>query len=247
MKRLIGVMTVLILLLSTVPALAFHTDTVTPGAFCAADHEGRTGVTSTGLLMRCTRTSTDDRLRWRQAGPAPAPAPVGDVFTDVLPGGTHTAAIEAMAAEGIISGYADGTFRPNRDVTRGQMASLLYRALDFPDGTASFSDTEGTTHVAAIGALAQAEVIQGFSDGTFRPDRPIRRDQMASMLSKAFDLPAGSTGTFSDITGNTHAPGINAIARAGITTGYPDGTFRPQRSTPRAQTATFLARALERS
>jgi hypothetical protein len=243
MKKPIGLLTVLILLLSTVPALAFHTDTVTPGAFCAADHEGTTGVTTTGLLMRCTRTSTDDRLRWRQA----SSAPVGDVFTDVLPGGTHTAAIEAMAAEGIISGYADGTFRPNRDVTRGQMASLLYRALDFPDGTATFSDTAGTTHVAAIGALAQAEVIQGFSDGTFRPDRPIRRDQMASMLSKAFDLPAGSAGTFSDITGNTHAPGINAIARAGITTGYPDGTFRPRLSTPRAQTATFLARALDRS
>ncbi len=174
--------------------------------------------------------------------------PVGEVFRDVLPGGTHTVAIETMAGSGVISGYADGTFRPRNPVTRGQMASLLDRALDFPAGTASFSDTAGSTHRTAIAALATAGVVGGFPDGTFRPDNPITRGQMATMLARAFELPTtGTASPFRDVAGTTHERGINALAAARpepITTGFPDGTFRPDAPTPRDQTATFLHRAL---
>jgi endonuclease YncB( thermonuclease family) len=187
-----------------------------------------------------------DSLPSRPASqPAPAP-PRGAGFTDVLPGGAHTEAIEAMAAAGVISGYPDGTFRPSNDVSRGQMASLLYRALDFPPGTQSFVDTAGTTHQTAIAALASAGVVTGYLDGTFRPGNPISRGQMATMIARAFDLPptAGSS-RFSDVVeGSTHASGINALAAAGITSGFADGTFRPALNTPRAQTASFLYRAI---
>lgn len=176
--------------------------------------------------------------------PTPAP-PVGAVFADVLPGGAHTEAIEAMAAAAVITGYADGTFRPSNDVARGQMASLLYRALDFPPGSQAFPDTVGTTHQTAIAALASADVVKGYADGTFRPGNPISRGQMATMIARAFNLPASAGASrFSDVAGSTHEAGINALAAAGITSGFADGTFRPGLNTPRAQTASFLYRAI---
>lgn len=133
------------------------------------------------------------------------------MFDAVLPGGTHTVAIETMAAQNIIGGYPDGTFRPRVNVTRGQMASLLYRALDFPTGDATFTDTTGNTHATGINALATAGVIQGYGDGTFRPSNPITRGQMATMLTRAFDLSAG-----------------NATARSGPATPPPE--TKPPRS-----------------
>lgn len=176
--------------------------------------------------------------------PATAP-PRGAVFVDVLPGGAHADAIEAMAAAGVINGFADGTFRPGNDVTRGQMASLLNRARTFPPGSLSFPDTAGTTHQVAIAALASAGVVNGYADGTFRPGNPITRGQMATMISRAFGLPpTPGPSRFSDVAGTTHEAGISALAAAGVTSGFADGTFRPGLNTPRAQTAAFLFRAI---
>jgi endonuclease YncB( thermonuclease family) len=196
-----------------------------------------------------------ETLPRRGAGPGPGPkvlpppAPGGDVFRDVLPGATHTIAIESMAAADVISGFPDGTFRPEAAVTRGQMASLLRRALDFPDGSATFSDTTGSTHRAAIAALAGAGVIQGYPDGTFRPDARITRGQMATMLVRAFDLPRDEApgSAFRDVAGTTHESAIDTLAGTQpqpIATGFADRTFRPDATTPRGQTATFLYRAI---
>ena len=177
-----------------------------------------------------------ETLPRRGGAPAPTlpspPPPVGDVFRDVLPGATHTAAIESMAAADVISGFPDGTFRPEAAVTRGQMASLLRRALGFPEGSATFSDTGGSTHRAAIAALADAGVIQGYADGSFRPDARITRGQMATMLVRAFDLPRDTApgSAFRDVAGTTHESAIDTLAGTSpqpIATGFADGTFRP--------------------
>jgi micrococcal nuclease len=125
------------------------------------------------------------------------------------------------------------------------MAALLYRAGSFPAGTARFPDTTGTTHERAVAALADAGVIGGYPDGTFRPAEPISRAQMATMLTRAFGLPAASgPSPFTDTAGSPYAAGIGALAAAGITTGYADGTFRPTLTVTRGQTASFLDRAL---
>ena len=163
-------------------------------------------------------------------------------FTDVA-GNTHADAIVWVAEQGITTGFPDGTFRPNGDVTRGQMATFLARALDLSPGTAAFSDVAGNVHAPGISAVAEAQITTGFPDGTFRPNDDVTRGQMATFLARALDLPAG-TATFSDIEGNVHADAIAAVAAADITTGFADGTFRPGDPVTRGQMATFLFRAL---
>jgi len=131
-----------------------------------------------------------DRLIWRfdAQGPAQLEARSQTVLiaglVDVA-GTTHEQAIAWVADNGITTGFSDDTFRPGDVVTRGQMAAFLFRALDLPPGTASFDDTIGTTHEAAIAAVADADITTGFTDGTFRPGDDVTRGQMAAFLFRA--------------------------------------------------------------
>jgi hypothetical protein len=108
---------------------------------------------------------------------------------------------------------------------------------------AGFFDVAGTTHAEAIAWVAEQGITGGFGDGTFRPGADVTRGQMAAFLARGLELPAGSA-TFDDVAGTTHEQAIAAVAAAGITTGFPDGTFRPGDAVTRGQMATFLFRAL---
>ena len=118
----------------------------------------------------------------------------------------------------------------------------------------AFNDDDGHVHEEAINKVAAAGITQGCDDdGTaFCPDRNVRRDEMASFLARAFNLPVptdDSVGAFTDIAGNPHAVAIRAVAGAGITLGCTeDGTmFCPADPVTRDQMASFLARALKLS
>ncbi len=114
-----------------------------------------------------------------------APAP----FTDTQ-GSAHESAIAALAREDVVQGRADGTFGVDDAVTRGQLTALMARAmgLDADTGVAGFADTDGHTHGSAIAALVGAGVIDGYADGTFRPDALITRAETASIIARSFDL-----------------------------------------------------------
>ncbi len=106
-------------------------------------------------------------------------------FSDTA-GDVHESAIDAVAAAGITSGHGDGRYRPGDPVTRGQVASLLFRALDLPTAeSAGFPDTAGTTHELAIDAIAAAGIARGSAGGDFRPQQAVTRDQMATFLARA--------------------------------------------------------------
>ncbi|MEX0659931.1 MAG: S-layer homology domain-containing protein, partial [Egibacteraceae bacterium] len=79
---------------------------------------------------------------------------------------------------------------PQQPVTRGQMATFLDRALELvPDQAgAVLSDVVGNAHADAIDAVVGAGIAQGFTDGTFRPQQPVTRGQMATFLDRALDL-----------------------------------------------------------
>lgn len=111
-------------------------------------------------------------------------------------------------------------------------------------GPGGFTDTVGHAHGDAIAAAVDRSIASGYPDGTFRPGNAVTRAQMATFLTRALGLPAGDTSRFRDVGEHPHARGIGAVARAGITTGYPDGTFRPDEVVTRGQLASFLDRAL---
>ena len=179
------------------------------------------------------------------------PADSAGTFGDVSAGDVHAPGIAAVAAAGLTTGYADGTFRPGQDVTRGQMATFLFRGLDLTDpGGTSFPDVAAdNVHAPGIRAVAAAGIAGGFGDGTYRAELPVTRAQMATFLVRALE-PARCLRPpeFSDVTiDSVHAETIATLARTGITTGFADGTFRPDHPVTRGQMATFLTRSfLER-
>ncbi|MEX0836606.1 MAG: S-layer homology domain-containing protein [Nitriliruptor sp.] len=159
-------------------------------------------------------------------------------------GHTHDGMIAKAVEKGFVSGFADGTFRPDRAVSRGQASSLLAGAFSLEASRpANFSDVGTGTHSEAISAVAEARLVSGYPDGTFRPNAHITRGQLATILHRALRLPRGATGRFTDVAGSVHERSIDAVSAAGIVSGYSDGTFRPNRPVTRAQAATILVRA----
>lgn len=179
------------------------------------------------------------------AGSAGASIDAGD-FDDVPEGHTHFEAIQALADAGVASGYPDGNFRPDRDVTRGQVATLLATISHLETGQEPpFSDVP-PDHVHAHGIAAAAEwgLVHGYPDGTYRPAQSISRGQMASMLAEAYRLESEGTPSFDDVgPDHPHAMGIAAVAEHDVAEGYDDGSYRPEGPVTRGQMAAFLSRA----
>ena len=107
----------------------------------------------------------------------------------------------------------------------------------------TFTDDDGNPHEPNIQAIAAEGITLGCGGSQYCPAGTVRRDEMASFLARALDLPAQSSGPFSDVAGNIHASSINAIADAGITLGCDVGRYCPADPVRRDEMASFLARA----
>jgi uncharacterized protein YkwD len=177
-------------------------------------------------------------------------------FLDVSDDGLHRAAIDCVAWWEVSTGTRPGRYAPSAAVTRGQMASFLERTIraagvDLAEGLDRFIDDEGSAHERAINALANAGVVGGSVPGFFRPDAPVTREQMATMLARAVELVEGAElpqgrDRFADDDASPHEAAINRTTNAGLASGTSMTTFSPGRHVTRAQMATFIARALNR-
>lgn len=169
----------------------------------------------------------------------------GSPFSDIAARNTHGASVLRLHADGVINGCEATRFCPTADLTRGQAASLIARALDLPDGDGSvFSDVRrGATHEKAIGAVAERGIVTGFDDGRFGSAERLTRDQMASFLARAMSLSRVRGSGFSDVSADsTHGGNIYAIRDAGITEGCTGNRFCPRDHVTRAQMASFVDR-----
>jgi hypothetical protein len=174
--------------------------------------------------------------------PPPASAQVAG-FSDVRPTNVHAEAIAELAAAGILLGYQDGTFRPAASITRGQLASVIARAGEFaPVLPAPFSDTAGNPHEGPIGALAAANILMGYEDGTFRPYASISREHVAVVIARWLGVDPVADGPFTDV--NRYAGQINALWEIGVVSGTTATTFSPLANIRRDQTASLVYRAL---
>ena len=177
-------------------------------------------------------------------------------FADVPVGAQFYPDIEWAVTSGVATGFSGGLFRPATAVTREAMAAFLYRSAtgrSLPGcggGARTFSDVPAThPFCGAIEWLAAQGITTGYPDGTFRPGQAVSREAVAAFLYRTMNDsadPACSSGPrrFHDMpAGEPFCGVVEWLAATGITTGWPDGSFRPTASVERQAMTAFLHRA----
>ncbi len=227
-------------------AAAYSTSTYSLVAFGGwlGSYDSTTEVVSCGgglILPPPTATSIPTATTIPTATPIPTACTLS--FSDVPVGSTFYPYVRCLACRGIISGYSDGTFHPNDDITRGQLAKIVSNAAGFADTPPGqvYEDVPTTdTFYVWIGRLTSREVMSGYPCGTvpvepcvapgnrpyFRPNSNATRGQIAKIVSNA----AGFEGTplqqtFEDVlSSSTFYLWIERLASRGIMGGYPCGS-----------------------
>lgn len=149
--------------------------------------------------------------------------------------------------QSILLGYDQNELRPSQLVKRSEAVAMIGRALGY-DGekrSTRFKDVaSGNSASGYIEAAAQNNILRGYPDGTFRPDEPVSRAEMAILIANAYDLQNSVSMNFKDVNEKvTGYEAIDRLAAAGITEGYSDGTFRPYEKMARSTFSVFIARA----
>ena len=183
----------------------------------------------------------------KEATATPTPVPT------VKP--TEAPVINTEYTKPYASGYDDGSFLPNNNITRGELAAMIARLSygdDLPDGMyqASFPDVDSDAWFNKyIGYLEDKDVLSGYEDGTFRPMDTITRGEISAVIARAqrYDL-ISYNGIFTDVTENDWAKDyIETLADKNIVSGYEDGTFGPYSPLTRAEAVAIINRVLVES
>lgn len=181
----------------------------------------------------------------KEATPTPVPT--------VKP--TEAPVINTEYTKPYASGYDDGSFLPNNNITRGELAAMIARLSygdDLLDGMyqASFPDVDSDAWFNKyIGYLEDKDVLSGYEDGTFRPMDTITRGEISAVIARAqrYDL-ISYNGIFTDVTENDWAKDyIETLADKNIVSGYEDGTFGPYSPLTRAEAVAIINRVLVES
>jgi hypothetical protein len=147
----------------------------------------------------------------------------------------------------ILKGSADNALRPSANISRAEAMTMIGRAigLDETKRMTRFKDVSGESFAAGyIQSAFEKGIIKGFPNGTFRPDQPVTRAEMAILVSKAYNLTGDTSEKIVDISNQvTGYAQIKALYNVGITKGYPDHSFKPYKPINRAEYSVFLARA----
>ncbi|RRJ64739.1 hypothetical protein EHV15_18765 [Paenibacillus oralis] len=166
--------------------------------------------------------------------------------------------VEMLANKLVLTGSFDGRFTPDGQVTRAEFSAMLVRSLGLREktGQSAFNDVPagGAWYAGTVEAAVAAGLINGYPDGSFKPNAPITREQMAVMIARAADfagkLPEAHTLSlerFSDhsgIAGWAQDP-VKQLLAAGIIEGANNNAFAPDELATRAQSAVLLKRMLE--
>ncbi|MHB8916827.1 MAG: S-layer homology domain-containing protein, partial [Desulfocucumaceae bacterium] len=159
------------------------------------------------------------------------------------------AAVKALVESGAISGYPEGTFRPDSRITRAEFAAVMVKAFKLqPKGGKVFEDTAGHWARDAIATAGAHGIVNGYGDTSFGPDDPITREQMAVMIViAAKPAPVTDQASFADgadISGWAREA-VATATKKGIMKGYPDNTVKPKGSATRAEAVAVVFNALK--
>lgn len=191
-----------------------------------------------GALCECTRIP----------GPGTYALVFAENFKDVYRGG-HWAFEVASCARmmGAMSGYPDGTFRPDRPLTRAEFVSALVRSRRLPETSSgeAFSDVDPKAwYAGAAGAARSLGWVQG-SGGKLEPERPVTRAEACAVLGRALGVSGPHAGLQFADAGAVPGWALDAVAylaEKGAVSGYPDGSFRPSGTLTRAEFAALVYR-----
>ena len=178
-------------------------------------------------------------------------------FLIVLPGTTVKKTAPKLNTSdhfAYVQGYPNGTVKPAGNITRAETAAILFRLMDDASRKTYYSTKSGFRDVASgswyntyVATLNNAGVITDSSNGYFRPNEAITRAELAAMLAK-FSETTGAANYFNDVSAKYWAANAIAIcAKLGWITGYPDGTFRPDKNVTRAELMAMINRATGRA
>ena len=196
--------------------------------------------------------------------PTPTPTPPADlvpahqIFIDVAANAWYHDYVTRVYHAGLFRGTGPNIFEPHINMSRAMFAQVLanlegVNLAAFAAGAPNFTDTSPAHWgFAAVQWAASEDIIFGMGDGTFAPDAPITREQMAVMLHRyslvrSITLPTGATPAFADQLEISYwaATAVTGIQAAGIVRGRDDGRFDPRATATRAEVAAIFARFLD--
>ena len=159
--------------------------------------------------------------------------------------------LETDEHNAFLSGYPDGSFQADKNMTRAEVAQMFYALLLDKNVTITktFSDVEDDAwYATAVNTMASLGMLGGYPDGTFRPDAPITRAEFSAIaLAFAYD-PASASCSYTDVSANAwYYTYVAQATTYGWIDGYPDGSFRPNNSITRAEVAVIVNNMLGRS
>ena len=172
-------------------------------------------------------------------------APVANPFTDVKEGAWYYDYVLDMTDKGIIKGMTPTTFEPEGTLTRGQVATLLYRMAGEPEvtGKTTFTDVpEKAWYATAIAWAQQEKIVNGTSETTFEPEGAVTRAQLVTMLYRMAGEPeVKEAATFKDLKADWYKNAVAWAEDMKVVNGTTETTFEPEGLCTRAQAAKILS------
>ena len=203
-------------------------------------------IVATAVLLLGAAPSVAAAAPPRDINQFACPANLPNPFTDIA-GSVHETAIRCGFLYGFFNGTSGSTFTPEANVTRGQYASFLARALayagfDIDTTDHGFTDIAGNVHRDAINFMANLGYVQGTSVTTFSPDAPINRGQAALIGGRIFQLDPNAPDAFVDDDGTIYEEAINSLAAIGLVSGVDSTHYDPLGTVSRGAAASFIMR-----
>ena len=171
-----------------------------------------------------------------------------DLIPTDISGHWAKADIYFLVAMDAVTGYPDKTFRPENPITRAEFTTMLAKALGFTQSSGDgFTDAAGHWASVYIAAASEQGLVRGYDEFTFKPDAQITRQEIATIVARAKELPIiGPDPEFTDSSeiATWAKSAVSSAVANGVITGYPDNAFRPQNGASKAEAVTMLMRAL---
>ena len=172
------------------------------------------------------------------------------LFPDLRTNQWYSDSIQYIFDRGVVTGFPDGTYRPAATITRADAMTMIGRAIGMKTDASKhyFGDVKTGSYAAGyINKAYELGYIKGMPNGSFQPEAPIKRGDMAVIMKRVFELTSSGNSSFSDVDASKYyAEAIQAAFESGIVQGYDtDNTFRPEASITRAENAEILSKSLK--